>query len=506
MLLSPQGAIMVIYCTYDKNNSTLVSKHRYVVAQNNNLSDRINIKCVGMIDPAAYGYYIDFVCMTHGGAAKAAYSSPALEYGEDGLNFDIPNCLTKYEGYVDAQLVIYEKSRESVVAKSVGRTGGIFEVAASVNSLETRVIEPANMLTELSAAVLTANNLNTEVAKTVEEARVVKADIENTLTDLDLNFTAEVTEKMKEVMKTLPVVTVRFYFYDRLVESRTLVQGSKVPSPAFSDFPSDCVCDGWYSVKLGRRWDFDADKVASEDVALYADCHPAQYASVSSDGTMTIEGRRAYNIYLPFEMQGVKVNRIYQLEACQGGSVVYVNDADYKFVNPLNIYYVVSADNSRYIGGRDLKTYDGIIKAPQWDNDNSVKINYVFNGSDDFEFKNCYDVIKTVLSGNIMGEMSSVAAGADMVLAVEIRGTVTMECRLGSFRNLQAVIFNSEMPEHCNPVKFTSEIEDCAVYAPDHLIQLYQNNGMWDNCGYELKPLSQFKGFDYDKIKYPEGI
>lgn len=487
---------MVIYCTYDKDNSTLVSRHRYVVAQNNNLSDKINIKCTGMSDPAAYGYYIDFVCMTHGGAAKAAYSSPSLEYGDNGLEFDIPNCLTQYEGYVEAQLVIYEKSRESVVAKSVGRTGGIFEVAASLNALETRVEEPANMLTELSLAVLTANNLNTEVAKTVEEARVVKADIENTLTDLDVRFTSEVTSKMGEIMKTLPVVTVNFYFYDRRVSSCTLVQGSKVPLPSGIKFPSGFACEGWYSSDAGRLWDFETDVVGDKDVILYANGMNDTYVSVSQDGTLTADADRLVSIYLPFEHDGIKIKKVVQTNRTATGCIMYVNDCDYVFVNPMNRQYIVSYANSRYSGGKSLVSSNGILKGPQY---SAFLLTMDFEKANgyDFQYDGYFEIYKAIVKGKAPYDLYRATQNNRLLRVVEFTGTVTNDCNLGDCANLQAVIVNSTSPEMCFRPRFTSQYEGCKVYAPsDHINILYKSG--WTEE--EVRPLSEYTGLDYENL------
>ena len=492
----PSGAQMVIYCTYDKNNSALVSRHRYVVAQNNNLSDKINIKCTGMTDPAAYGYYIDFVCMTHGGAAKAAYSSPALEYGENGLEFDIPNCLTQYEGYVDAQLVIYEKSRESVVAKSVGRTGGIFEVAASLNALETRVEEPANMLTELSFAVLTANNLNTEVAKTVEEARVVKADIENTLTDLDERFTAQVTSKMGELMKTLPVVTVNFYFYDRRVSSCTLVQGSKVPVPTGVKFPSGYVLESWYSTDLGRPWDFETDVVGDKDVVLYANGINDTYVTVSPDGTLTADADRLVSVYLPFEHNGVKIKKVVQTNRTSTGGIMYVNDSDYVFVNPMNRLYTVSFANTRYIGGESLVSKNWCLKAPNYSR-YVITMDFEKATSYDFVYEGYLEVYKAIVKGDAPYNLRGITENNRLLRVVEFTGTVTNDCNLGDCVNLQAVIVNSTSPEMCFRPGFTSQYEGCKVYAPsDHINILYKSG--WTEE--EVRPLSEYTGLDYENL------
>lgn len=498
MLLSPQGAQMVIYCTYDKDNSSLVSRHRYVVAQNNNLSDRINIRCVGMSDPAAYGYYIDFVCVTHGGAAKAAYSSPALEYGEDGLNFDIPNCLTQYEGYVEAQLVIYEKSRESVVAKSVGRTGGIFEVAASVNSLETRVIEPANMLTELSAAVLTADNLNTEVAKTVEEARQVKEDIENTLASLDGKLYTVVEEKMLKVVKTLPMATVEFYFYDRRVASSTVVQGKPVPEPDF-EAPEGTILSGWYSIEKGRHWDFENDVVGDKNICLYADCRNDSEVSFQ-DGELKIGTVGRKKVYLPFTYEEESFDVVRFDEMYASDYTVYVNDREYKFVNMAAKGYITSYGNTHYKGGRYLLDKNDVMVGVHLTSGNILELDFSDASNISLDFSQGISINDVVVKSDLKHGLNGVAKGNYMIFSVVLKGNVSVS-QLGDFFNLQAILLISDTPELMKKFSYTSRNQNCKIYVPSHYIEIYRNNPEWE--GVELYPLEEYKGHDYTQIIYP---
>lgn len=491
---------MVIYCTYDKDNSSLVSRHRYVVAQNNNLSDTVNIKCVGMTDPTAYGYYIDFVCLTHGGAVKAAYSSPALEYGEDGLNFDVPNCLTQYEGYVEAQLVIYEKSRASVVAKSVGRTGGIFEVAASVNSLETRVIEPANMLTELSSAVLTAQNLNDEVAKTVEEARDVKDEIESTLDGIDDRLDVIVADKMKDLIKTLPVVTLEFWFYDKLVASYTVIQGNKVPEPQYT-FPFTCYCQGWYIPEKGRYWDFDNDVAGDTNVCIYADCVNEGYVTLEN-GTLKVEALHQNDVFLPFLYKGQQVSKIsLDPESLYYGKV-YVNDNEYVFENVVVKEYVVAHNSKRYVGGKYLADHttkkllglhyatEGLLE---------VDLPAGYNLSATFSKNINFNVIK--VDSETVGELHTVAKGNYLIYTLIIKGNVTVTNSIGDFFNLQSIILLSDTPALMNKFSFTSRNPDCKIYVPSHYINIYKANSEWANV--DLYPLEEYTGPDYSQTVYP---
>lgn len=491
---------MVIYCTYDKENSTLVSRHRYVVAQNNNMSDKINIKCVGMTDPTAYGYYIDFVCMTHGGAAKAAYSSPALEYGDDGLYFDIPNCLTQYEGYVDAQLVIYEKSRESVVAKSVGRTGGIFEVAASVNSLETRVIEPANMLTELSEAKLTADILNEEAAKTVEDARAARDDLKETLASLDGKISGVVESKLNAMIRELPYCEAQFWFYDKLVLSCVVVKGKPLPEPEY-EFPDYCMCGGWYSIEKGRHWDFASDFADSPCIRLYADCRNSQYVSRKEDSSLYISKLYGENVYLPFTFEGESVKKIFlESFATSKKYRVYVNDCDYEIVNAEAKEYVVSAFNSRYKGGTNLIDAAGNIIAAQLRESNVLELDFERGKHALCNFSKNISVNCVLVKGDMFNGLSKVAKGNYLIYTLVIKGNVDLN-NMGDFFNLQAILLLSDTPELVKKFSYTSRNAGCKIYVPSQYMHIYRNNPLWE--GTEVYPLEEYAGPNYSQTIYP---
>lgn len=493
----PQGAQMVIYCTYNKDNSSLVSRHRYVVAQNNNLSDKINIKCVGMTDPASHGYYIDFVCVTHGGAVKATYSSPSLEYGEDGLNFEIPNCLTRYEGYVEAQLVIFEKTRADVVTKSVGKVGGIFEVAASVNALETKVTEPANVLTELSAAVLTADNLNEELASETLKAHELNEQIEGVFNMVRDSLDEVVKEKILELAKVYPSAAVDFVFFGDRVISYTAVKGKLLPEPVIS-FPSDTVFSGWYCPAKGRHWNFDSDVVGEENVTLYADVRNAEGVSFEN-GVFTVSTQNIEKVYLPFTFDGQEVETVRFSAPVRPALTVYVNEKDYAFVNVIAKSYVVPYASVTFTGGSSLirKKNAKLAGAHMSESGDLVVDLTVANGLD-MTFEDITDIYQVVVRGDLCCSLSCVADGISSVCALAVEGNVVTHEFIGAFSNLQAILLLSGTPQKAVYPDFTTAFGSFGLYVPAQYMRVYAYNPEYNTT--TVYQMEGYTGYDVSKI------
>lgn len=493
---------MTIYCTYDYTTSALYSRNRYVIAQNNNLVDVINIGIVNGSGLPQNTYYLDFVCKTHGGVVKAKYSSPALEYSADGLTFTVPNCLTQYEGYVEAQLVICIGGDSGATMKSVGREGGIFEVAASANVLETHVVEPGNVLTELSTALLTAEELNTELAQSVEDANGAQDKFETALAGLDAEFESVVVQKMREVACALPFVTVEFWFYDRLVSSYIIVEGNKVQEPVYT-FPFDAEFTGWYSIEKDRHWDFSSDVAQGKCLRLYADVHNMYRVSMEDD-VFIFENTTKENIYLPFTFNGTKVKNVYIDAYNITDSTIYLNDTDYFIENCIANKFVVSHLNSRYKGGKELIRIS----------DNALIGMHVYKNGEgvvDFETADSCDVrldrntsIKTLtVKGDLKRSLSSMSSDLLLVFSITVLGN-TCDCDIGNFLNLQAIILKSDAPEISRKITFTSQNPDCKIYVPSAQLPVYENNEFWE--GVEFYALEDYKGHDYTQLQYPTEI
>lgn len=490
---------MTIYCTYDYATSALYSHYRYVIAQNNNLVDVINIKIVNGINLPAQTYYIDFVCKTHGGVVKAKYSSPVLEYEAECLNFTVPNCLTQYEGYVEAQLVICMEGDSGKTVKSVGREGGIFEVAASANVLETHVIEPGNVLTELSTALLTAEKLNADLSQSIADADKAQNKFETALTDLDAEIESIVGQKMQKVACTLPFVNVEFWFYDTLVASYTVVGGNKVPEPEYA-FPSDSVTEGWYWIEKDRHWDFSSDVAEGKDLRLYADVHNSSKMSME-DGVLVVDDSSKADIYLPFTFNGTKVKNVYVDSYIVTGSTFYLNDTDYVIENCIAGKYVVSHLNSRYEGGsRLIRKSDNAQIGLNPSSSGNATLDLEAASKCDVRLKNNSSIMALTVKGDMQDSISSLSSGAWFVFSIVILGN-SYECNIGNYLNLQAIILKADTPELAKRFTYTSQNPNCKIYVPSEYMAAYESSGQWD--GVELHALETYTGPDYSQINYP---
>lgn len=493
---------MTIYCTYDYTTSALYSRYRYVIAQNNNLVDVINIAIVNGSGLPQNTYYLDFVCKTHGGVVKAKYSSPALEYSADGLTFTIPNCLTQYEGYVEAQLVICIGGDSGATVKSVGREGGIFEVVASANVLETHVVEPGNVLTELSTALLTAEELNGELAQSVENANGAQEKFETALADLDAELENVVEQKMRGIACELPFVNVEFWFYDKLVSSYTVVAGNKVSEPVYT-FPSDAVFIGWYSIEKDRHWDFSSDVAEGGCLRLYADVYNKFNVSMKDD-VFVINDRTRENVYLPFTLDGTKVKNVYIDAYMVTNSTIYLNDTDYVIENCIAKRYVVSHMNSRYKGGKSLiRISDNAVIGLHSSEGGEVVLDLEEADVCGVRLKQNSTVNALSIKGGLDSSISSLASEAYFLLTITVSGN-TLDVDIGSYLNLQAIILLTDIPELSKQFTYTSQYSDCKIYVPSRYLSAYKNSVYWSDA--EFYALEDYTGPDYNQIRYPTEI
>lgn len=491
---------MTIYCTYDHATSVLYSQYRYVIAQNNNLADVLNIKIVNMTDLFRHTYRIDFVCRTHGGAVKAKYSSPILEYETEGLNFEIPNCLTQYEGYVEAQLVICEYDNLDVTIKSVGREGGIFEVAPSVNVLETRIVEPGNVLTELNAAVLTAENLNGEVAAQTQKARELNDMIKDIFNRIDNSLGEVVKEKMLEIARVYPSSAVDFVFYDDKVFSCTAVQGRLLPEPEIT-FPSDVIFAGWYCPAKGRHWDFSADVVGEGNVTLYADVR--NVAGITfADGTLIVDTQDINKIYLPFTVDGQEVTKVKFSAPVKPALTVYVNEKDYSFVNVIAKNYIVPYGSAMFKGGSSLiRKANGKLAGAHMSESADLVIDLTFADGLDMTFEKIEDIYQVVIRGDLCCSVSQVADGIASVCALAVEGNVTTREFIGDFDNLQAILLLSGTPQKALYPDFTTQYQDFHLYVPAQYMRVYAYNSEYNTK--TIYQMEGYQGYDVSEIVLP---
>ena len=489
---------MTIYCIYDHATSVLYSQYRYVIAQNNNLADVLNIKIVNMTDLFRHTYRIEFVCRTHGGAVKAKYSSPVLEYETEGLNFEIPNCLTQYEGYVEAQLVICEYDNLDVTIKSVGREGGIFEVAPSANVLETHIVEPGNVLTELNAAMLTVESLNAEIAAQTQKARELNGEIEGVFKRIENTLGDVVKEKMIEIARVYPSSSVDFVVFGDRVLSYTAVLGKLLPEPDV-EIPSDAVLSGWYCPALGRHWDFFTDIVKEENVTLYADIRNMINTSFQGS-TLTFYTKALDNVYLPFTMEGKKVETVrFSNTGFKPACTVYVNEYDYNFVNVAAKNYVAPYGSKIYTGGSSLiRKKDGKLVGAYMTDSEDLVIDLTVADGVDIAFDGIKNIHQIIVKGDLCCPLSSIADGISSICALAVEGNVITKELIGDFDNLQAMLLLSDVPQKAVCPVITTQYRDFKIYVPAQTTAVYAKNTEYGST--TLYPMDEYSGYDVSLI------
>lgn len=474
---------MIINCTYNKQNGFLVCKHKYNIAQYNNLADTVNIKCVEMTDPRVYGYYIDFVCYNKRGAAKAVFTSPKLEYGDDGLNFVVPNCLTQYVGYVQAQLVIYDKLNNDIIAKSVDKGGSLFEVVASANALETQVLDTPNMMTELEKAVAKADVLHQDMQKAIDHIYEEEGRLEQ-------KFTTQIVDKIEKVMSVYKTIKVVYCFYDKIVKEELVCKGGTLSGCDAATFvPSSCECDGWYSKKKGRLWNFETDTADEyETVYLYANCKNTRGMTLEN-GVCTIDNDIGLDFFIPFIADGVAVRTVKGAYDNPYQKKIYLPDTELSFENMSIEDCALCVHGDVY--GFDKTVYftkDKKAALPVCFSDNSSLYFKADGGIRDFKDPYCLSV---VFEGNMQYFPTSRFNDQPMLCTFVIKG----ECAKfmpGAFKNspkIQSLVLYCLTPPALSGGALPFDREDFTVYVRDELVNMYKSHYDWSEAN--IKPISE---------------
>lgn len=474
---------MIINCTYNKQNGFLVCKHKYNVAQYNNLADTVNIKCVEMTDPCDYGYYIDFVCYNKRGAAKAVFTSPKLEYGEDGLNFVVPNCLTQYVGYVQAQLVIYDKQNNDIIAKSVDKGGSLFEVVASANALETQVLDTPNMMTELEKAVAKADVLHQDMQKAIDSIYEEESRLEQ-------KFTTQIVDKIEKVMSVYKTIKVVYCFYDKIVKEELVCKGGTLSGCDAATFiPSTCECDGWYSKKKGRLWDFESDTADEyETVYLYANCRNTK-GMTFENGVCTITNDAGLDFYIPFVTDDVPTVSVKGTYDNYYSKKLFLPDKELSFANIAISDCALCVHGEVYRFDKTLYfTKDKVAALPVYYPYNSSLYFRADGGMRDFEDPYC---MFAVYEGNMQMFPITRFAEQPMLCTFVIKG----ECSKfmpNAFKNspkLQSLVLYCLTPPALSGNALPFDREDFTVYVRDELVNMYKSDYEWKDAN--IKPISE---------------
>lgn len=480
--LFPNGAKMIINCTYNKQNGTLTSKHKYSIAQYNNLADTINIKCVGMTDPTAYGYYIDFVCYSQRGAAKGVFTSPKMEYGDNGLDFVIPNCLTQYVGYVQAQLIIYDKIDNNIIAKSVEKKTELFEVVASANALETQVLDTPNMMTELERAVVKAGELQQDMQESIDYAYSIEGKLEE-------KFTTQVIDEIQRVMSVYKMIKVYYCFYNEIVKTEWVFPGGKL-SGYEKDLTNNVLKhDGWYCPAKNKMWNFETDTVDDDgELYIYANCY--SIPSRVDNGSFIVE--ECYNnIYLPYEVNGAKVSYYKTSESVYSVNNLYVSDISWSFYGMCAENYIVNLKSSKYIGGKSLYSINEDLILPSYRQGGSI-FYYESKGTIQ-QWNNLGEAYWIYINGFVKEIPYRCFAEKQYLQNVVINGDVedlNHDIFYGS-DNVKSLAIISNIP----PSKRSQSLptrEDFCVYVPDMMVNTYKTHYSWQDMADRIKPLSEF--------------
>lgn len=234
---------MILKFKYYHDSGMLTPYQSYTLAQNSHLSSKICITSTDTLS-ASYNYCLEFVCYNTKNVPKTQYISTVLQYGENGIEFDIPNNLTQFRGHTDIQLTGYDKTDNSVIFKSVAKNSKAFDVEGSLCVLENSISDTPNVITEIlnQLAYLT--------------------DIKNNLVQ---EFLASANEEFGVVLSNYTWHTVNFWNRDTLIKTACYIKGYKVGAPPEYVLPANCVVEGgWYDTKTNAIWDFNVNVVTQD--------------------------------------------------------------------------------------------------------------------------------------------------------------------------------------------------------------------------------------------------
>ncbi len=294
---------MILNFKYHGDTGRLVPDGQYTLAQDNHLSDTIVVTS-SADDCRDYEYCLDFVCYNSKNIPKMQYMSPTLEYGEQGIRFDVPNQLTQFRGHVDMQLIGYRKSDNRVVFKSTVHDSKAWDVEGSLNVLDSHLSDTPNILTELK-----------------QELDYFRESKDRLL----LDYVDALEDDFSIVLGQYHYHRIEFRISGKIAGTRWCVHGSKLPVQEFP-IPIMAQFEGeWYVQGTDRRWIFDRD-VVDRDLVLIANIYSIGVAVREDTVVMVPTGRE--NVYLPRMRNGRMVTAI-QLDnptTFEQGTRIYLPD------------------------------------------------------------------------------------------------------------------------------------------------------------------------------------
>lgn len=283
----------------------------YTLAQNNSLSDTIVITSTAN-DASKYDYCLEFVCYNTKNIPKAQYISPILKYGDNGIEFSIPNALTEYRGHVDIQLTGYDPNDNTIVFKSISKNSKAFDVEGSLNVLENDLSETPNVFTE--------------VMKKIEELNTLKDDILSVVRD-------SMDEVSDTFFKGKNWYRVRFFLYNELLSDAYVLENTIVTPPTIQYLPYGCITDNvWYDLEKNTQYSPEEGITENHDYYLNI-----WNENLGFENTQVVSFGGSTNLYLPEKYNGYNITRIKEDGEFNKSNTYYLYLSS-KFDDPTNLH------------------------------------------------------------------------------------------------------------------------------------------------------------------------
>lgn len=312
---------MILKYKFYKENNNLVAYQSYTLAQHSHLADQISIISN---DPQAtsYNYCLEFVCYNTKNIPKTQYITAILEYGTNGLEFEIPNNLTQFRGHTDIQLTAYDKTNANIVFKSVAKNSKAFDVEGSLCVLENSISDTPNVITEIMSQLDYLSDIRENL---VEE------------------FFNKANSEFSGLLSRYNWKTVTFWDRDEIVSQGAYVYGHTITPPADYVPPKNTIISGgWYDLKTETLWDFE-NTVITDNLDLIINYHTD--GVLCKDNTWTDYIGTNKIVYIP-HFNGdypVELTDSRKISSTTDGLIVYYNIYIYDtkiFNESTNIYSV----------------------------------------------------------------------------------------------------------------------------------------------------------------------
>lgn len=360
---------MILKFKYHSESGLMEAFQSYTLAQNNSLSDTIVITSTAS-DASKYDYCLEFVCYNTKNIPKAQYISPILKYGDNGIEFSIPNALTEYRGHVDIQLTGYDPNDNTIVFKSISKNSKAFDVEGSLNVLENDLSETPNVFTE--------------VMKKIEELNTLKDDILSVVRD-------SMDEVSDTFFKGKNWYRVRFYLYNKLLSEQYVVENTVVTPPTVQYLPYGCITDNiWYDLEKNTQHSSTEGITENHDYYLNI-----WHENLGFDKAYVVSFSGGHNhMYLPEKYNGYNIYSV-KADGDFNTSNTYYLYLPSKFEDSTNLhclgsFYEIFVHNlNPYFTALDGVLYYSYPKALAYYPSKNTDSEYVVNNGTEMLLSNC---------------------------------------------------------------------------------------------------------------------